>query len=409
MPQIENAKWCKIVGNLSSIVADGPALDEDDYPDVLNLSGIATFSPMVDRSALIADEGATPELDRSYGVADVQVQIIDGQLMHRGKPYVYLLAIADGIEAPLAWRVSFSTLVDSDGNRYTPGAFTFIATPDAVLSLTRVAPIVGFDAESSDKWAVVLKASQDALSAASRSEAAALAAEESASEASADADVAASSRQAAEKAAGDAQTAKSGADTSRQAADQAASSAQGYASQAQSSATDAANSAALVKTYSGTGSPEGKVTAGVGALYVDSTVTWRKVSGTGSTGWRVENGDTGWRNVSGQVESSAITVGSGGFFQVRRIGAYVEYALKNITFVSSAPYANVWASPSGFNVEAGREASAPLMSPGEFHITQYWARIEKISSGTVVAPYRAVTTRFLANTAWPTSLPGTPA
>lgn len=407
MPQIENAKWCKIVGNLSSIVADGPALDEDDYPDVLNLSGIATFSPMVDRTALIADEGASPELDRSYGVADVQVQIIDGQLMHRGKPFVYLLAIADGIAKPLAWRVSFSTLVDSDGNRYAPGAFTFIATPDAVLSLTRVAPIVGFDAESSDKWAVVLKASQDALSAASRSEAAALAAEESASEAAADADAAAASRQAAEKAAGDAQTAKSGSDTSRQAADQAASSAQGYASQAQSSATDAANSAALVKTYSGTGAPEGKVTAGVGALYVDSVatcgaVTWRKMSGTGNTGWRVENGDTGWRDVTSLL-SPAPTSGA---LRVRRW---------NDTLWVQASW--LLAPRGTYSLTLPHEWGTPVNSGGNF----------SNSVGTIIADCRFVYTgvltikknddgsvdsvaRFIPKDAvWPAILPGTPA
>ena len=409
MPQIENAKWCKIVGNLSSIVADGPALDEDDYPDVLNLSGIATFSPMVDRTALIADEGASPELDRSYGVADVQVQIIDGQLMHRGKPFVYLLAIADGIAKPLAWRVSFSTLVDSDGNRYAPGAFTFIATPDAVLSLTRVAPIVGFDAESSDKWAVVLKASQDALSAASRSEAAALAAGEAASGASADADAAAASRQAAEKAAGDAQTAKSGADTSRQAADQAASSAQGYASQAQSSATDAANSAALVNTYSGTGSPEGKVTAGVGALYVDSAVTcgavtWRKVSGTGATGWRVENGDTGWRDVTANIANNMFTPKTGGYLRVRRTPQFVEYALKDLTVNSSG---NFWATPAGFRTPDSSIGS--VIGGGEIVTSIYWAAIQSVPVGNVVYPGRAVVIRFNADPSWPASLPGTPA
>ena len=43
-------------------------------------------------------------------------------------------------------------------------------------------------------------------------------------------------------------------------------------------------------TFSGTGSPEGVVTASSGALYTDITIPstpgfWTKTSGTGNTGW----------------------------------------------------------------------------------------------------------------------------
>lgn len=39
--------------------------------------------------------------------------------------------------------------------------------------------------------------------------------------------------------------------------------------------------------YSGTGSPEGVVTAAVGSIYTDTSTAqvWTKVSGAGNTGW----------------------------------------------------------------------------------------------------------------------------
>lgn len=54
---------------------------------------------------------------------------------------------------------------------------------------------------------------------------------------------------------------------------------------------------------SGTGSPEGAVTASPGATYTDTAGTcgawqWVKVSGTGNTGWQVVYGDTGWRDMT---------------------------------------------------------------------------------------------------------------
>ena len=57
------------------------------------------------------------------------------------------------------------------------------------------------------------------------------------------------------------------------------------------------------KYYSGTGFPEGKITAPVGSIYTDTAKTagawqWRKNSGTGNTGWSVLHGDTGWRAVN---------------------------------------------------------------------------------------------------------------
>lgn len=69
---------------------------------------------------------------------------------------------------------------------------------------------------------------------------------------------------------------------------------------------EAVKQASAVSMYTGTGSPEGEVAAPVGSIYTDSAATngairWIKTSGTGSTGWAVEYGDTGWRDMSAQV------------------------------------------------------------------------------------------------------------
>lgn len=53
----------------------------------------------------------------------------------------------------------------------------------------------------------------------------------------------------------------------------------------------------------GTGFPNGKVTAPVGATYVDTNVTsgalkWIKRRGNGNQGWEILIGDTGWRNLN---------------------------------------------------------------------------------------------------------------
>ena len=55
-----------------------------------------------------------------------------------------------------------------------------------------------------------------------------------------------------------------------------------------------------LKSFVGTGSPEGKVAAPVGTVYTDTAATngairWIKAGGTGKTGWRVEYGDSGER------------------------------------------------------------------------------------------------------------------
>lgn len=60
----------------------------------------------------------------------------------------------------------------------------------------------------------------------------------------------------------------------------------------------------------GTGSPQSVVTAPVGSTYIDTAATtgaikWVKASGTGNTGWVVEYGDTGSRDISSVLTADA--------------------------------------------------------------------------------------------------------
>ena len=118
-----------------------------------------------------------------------------------------------------------------------------------------------------------------------------------------------SARDAAEGHANRAATSESNAKTSETNAKQSETNAGDYAAVATTAATEAVDameeaalSAAAFSIYTGTGSPEGKVSAPVGSIYTDTAATngairWIKVSGTGNTGWRVEYGDTGWRRL----------------------------------------------------------------------------------------------------------------
>nr|DAT46565.1 MAG TPA: hypothetical protein [Caudoviricetes sp.] len=59
----------------------------------------------------------------------------------------------------------------------------------------------------------------------------------------------------------------------------------------------------VINAFSGTGQPNGKVSAPPGSEYTDTAVTcgavkWIKMRGMSNTGWTVLYGDTGWRDIS---------------------------------------------------------------------------------------------------------------
>ena len=160
--------------------------------------------------------------------------------------------------------------------------------------------------------------------------------------------------------------------------------------------------------YRGTGSPEGKVAAPVGSIYTDSAATngairWVKTSGTGNTGWRVEYGDTGLRNIT------PLTTAISGNFTLQRIGRAVSIYAPSSSF-SMANGARILTLPTGFH-------------PPNLVYTQtppYWTsdvlrtvRIE--TNGTVIvrggtdSDLLNLSFTFPTNQPWPTTLPGIPA
>lgn len=63
----------------------------------------------------------------------------------------------------------------------------------------------------------------------------------------------------------------------------------------------------VINAFSGTGQPNGKVSAPPGSEYTDTAVTcgavkWIKMWGTGNTGWTVLYGDTGWRDIKALLD-----------------------------------------------------------------------------------------------------------
>lgn len=160
----------------------------------------------------------------------------------------------------------------------------------------------------------------------------------------------------------------------------------------------------------GAGTPEGSVTAGVGTYYTDTAATngairWVKASGVGNAGWRVVYGDTGWRNVS-----SLVTGLTGGRVLLRRVNHEV--------FVVADSFATVTVGqnflfPVGF--EYGSDAvNAIVAIPGSLNVRILGRftvggaprTVLDVQGAQGAAKWQAV---FIAQDAWPSTLPGTPA
>ena len=166
--------------------------------------------------------------------------------------------------------------------------------------------------------------------------------------------------------------------------------------------------------YRGTGSPEGKIVAPVGSIYTDTAATngairWIKTSGTGSTGWRVEYGDTGWRLVANRNENQT------GEIYVRRV---VDTCFIRVSkYMDPGNYAKHMATiPSGFQpaghfygmiVDSGGGSIHSVIgsySPGNLS----WARDFNGGFARPNTPQSGELT-YSTTQSWPTTLPGTPA
>lgn len=172
---------------------------------------------------------------------------------------------------------------------------------------------------------------------------------------------------------------------------------------------------AIIESFSpiakGSGSPEGKVSAPVGSVYTDSAATngairWIKASGTGTTGWRVEYGDTALRNISSLIANAA------GSLSISRVGSTVFLNAKNIIPSSDLTSGSAFIStlPLGFRPMERRDftLAATLGSSTNRSAFQF-------ATGSIGVWLPSTSDKYSfqlswqTSDAWPTTLPGTPA
>ena len=169
-----------------------------------------------------------------------------------------------------------------------------------------------------------------------------------------------------------------------------------------------------VSSFTGTGSPEGNVAAPVGSAYTDTAATngairWIKTSGTGSTGWRVEYGDTGWRLIPNRNTEQA------GQIYIRRVADTCFIRVSK--YADPGNYARHMATiPVGFRPEGefyglivDSSAQSTNSIVGSYTIRFLsWAR--NINGGTERPDHpQSGEMDYLTDDPWPTTLPGTPA
>ena len=164
--------------------------------------------------------------------------------------------------------------------------------------------------------------------------------------------------------------------------------------------------------YRGTGSPEGKIAAPVGSIYTDTAATngairWIKASGTGNTGWKVEYGDTGVRNITSLIDGDP----GAGTARIQRIGNTVMLSLFNIPTPGDGSFLRIDNFiPEGFRSAfawqylgvgkpVGMDASGPLRIGTDGNLIIYRTPSEERVNGTIT---------YISDTPWPTTLPGTP-
>lgn len=166
------------------------------------------------------------------------------------------------------------------------------------------------------------------------------------------------------------------------------------------------------RVMSGTGSPESVVTAPVGSTWIDTAATtgaikWVKATGTGNTGWVVEYGNTGWRDVTASMTTPAnMTIGQG---LIRRVGGTVFWTgyQSNTAAIAAA---TIYSIPTGFqpsqvvNLQGGADSGTEQSC-----LLRINAATVNYRSWTTTGSNRFVSGFWPTNDAWPSSLPGSAA
>jgi len=176
---------------------------------------------------------------------------------------------------------------------------------------------------------------------------------------------------------------------------------------------------------SGTGSPEGVVTAPVGTEYLDTAGTlgawrWLKTSGVGNTGWTVTYGDTGWRQMKADWNVSPRSSGDG-FVErllIRRVDNQITLACylankfgggKNHSVAAFLPVGfrntsslGVWPEANRFRLTSSMTTYVdPILETGTA------GNLRIITPSPTHEAYSEIA--WVTDHPWPTTLPGTPA
>ena len=236
-----------------------------------------------------------------------------------------------------------------------------------------------------------------------------------ASNAATSASSAATSESQAAASAGVAQEAAESASTARDQAQEARSGAESAAASADAARDQAATSATTLNTWflRGSGLPLGVVTpSAAGVQYVDTAQTcgarvWIS-TGTTSSAWTVVDGDTGWRNIS-----SLLTGCTSGTLLVRRYGALVDVSIRSI-LPSSASSFTFMTLPTGFTRNDGTYTYIPTRPSSSLTMQNILLRglnelVLSLNSYSLSHGDFSYALRYRSTTAWPTTLPGTPA
>ena len=180
---------------------------------------------------------------------------------------------------------------------------------------------------------------------------------------------------------------------------------------------------------SGTGSPEGVVTAAPGSTWLQTDATtdvkgwirWVKATGTGNTGWQAgPEADTGLRNIASIIDADWAPHASDGFLSLRRIGQTVTLLGRLERVTASGTRSNldpVVTVPTGFVPQVVYRAigqavyyvSAAAANIGYLGDVASAARMDVMipSGGTWAAGDGVfIEASWITADAWPSSLPG---
>lgn len=158
----------------------------------------------------------------------------------------------------------------------------------------------------------------------------------------------------------------------------------------------------------GTGFPDGRVAAPVGSMYTDKNATngairWIKQSGTGSTGWAVEYGDTGWRDITPNPLPANINKTD---CKIRRVNDVVEVAIgyTNVINANETVYTN--SLPLGFRPAQNVFVTGTSTGPGTSRTGGVAIDGTRIRWQSTVGDWRTAYARYTTNDPWPATLPG---